>query len=84
LNFPISISYMKDNKSRTLDEFYTDADELRKTDINSLLPPDINKEIGHFNVFNLAETVEGWKQRSVMPYNRRTYYKWAISSSPKE
>jgi len=69
---------MKDNKSRTLDEFYKDAAEYRKTDINNLLPPDITKEIGHFNVFNLAETVEGWKQRSVMPYNRRTYYKISL------
>jgi len=69
---------MKDNNSRTLDEFYTDAAQQRHTDINNLLPPDINKEIGHFNVFNLAETVEGWKQKSVMPYNRRTYYKISL------
>lgn len=69
---------MKDIKSRTLDEFYSDAARQRATDINSLLPPGINKEIGHFNVFDLAETVENWKRKSVMPYDKRVYYKISL------
>jgi hypothetical protein len=52
-------------KKRILDEFYASAAEHRETDINSLLPPGISKEIGHFNVFDLAETVEGWKRKAV-------------------
>lgn len=69
---------MKDNKIRTLDEFYKDAAERKETAVENLLPPDINKEIGHFNVFDLADTVENWKQKAVMPYNRRAYYKISL------
>lgn len=69
---------MKDYKIRTLDEFYKDASETRKTIVENLLPPDINKEIGHFNVFDLADTVENWKHKAVMPYNRRAYYKISL------
>jgi AraC family transcriptional activator of pobA len=47
----------------TLDEFYKQT--------AALVPEGINKEIGHFNVFNIAEL----SKTGVMPYNRRTYYK---------
>lgn len=47
-------------------------------DINALLPPGITKEIGHFNVFDIAKTLEEVKRKSVMPYNRRAYYKISL------
>jgi AraC family transcriptional activator of pobA len=71
---------MKDIKSTSLDEFYQEAATLRGTDINTLLPPGINKEIGHFNVFDIAETIEEVKRKAVMPYNRRAYYKISLIS----
>jgi len=69
---------MKDVNYRTLEEFYAQAAELRRTDINSLLPSGIHKETGHFNVFDLVETVQDWKERAFMPYNRRRYYKISL------
>ena len=69
---------MKDNKSRSLSEFCKDAANRRGTDINKLLPLCINKDIGHFNVFDLAETVKGWKQILVMLYNRKADYKISL------
>jgi len=43
-----------------------------------LLPPGIVKEVGHFNVFDLYETFRHVKQKGVMPYNRRNYYKISL------
>ncbi|MBS1512986.1 MAG: helix-turn-helix transcriptional regulator [Bacteroidetes bacterium] len=69
---------MKKIKSTTLDEFYQDAARFMGKEVSSLLPPGINKEIGHFNIFDIAKTIEEVKRKSVMPYNRRTYYKISL------
>jgi AraC family transcriptional activator of pobA len=69
---------MKDIKSTSLEEFYEQAAIYTGKDINTLLPPDINKEIGHFNIFDIAETIEEVKRKAVMPYNRRAYYKISL------
>ena len=69
---------MKEIKTTSLEEFYQHAAEFQGQDINSLLPPGINKEIGHFNIFNVADTIEEVKRKSVMPYNRRAYYKISL------
>ncbi|MBV4355809.1 helix-turn-helix domain-containing protein [Pinibacter aurantiacus] len=52
----------------SLEEFYKDT--------KSLIPEDINKEIGHFNVFKIDELNARLKKKpQTMPYNRRAYYK---------
>lgn len=78
LNFASMNQRMKNIKSTTLDEFYREASIFSGKDINALLPPDIHKEIGHFNVFDIAETIEEVKRKSIMPYNRRAYYKISL------
>lgn len=65
-------------KNKTLDEFYQEAADFTGRNINDLLPPGINKEIGHFNVFDVAETIEKVKRKQVMPYDRRAYYKISL------
>ncbi len=62
----------------TLEEFYREAAGFTGKDINTLLPPGITKEIGHFNVFDIAETIREVKRKNVMPYNRRAYYKISL------
>jgi len=42
------------------------------------IPEGISKEIGHFNVFRIAELKEKFKDKSFMPYNRRAYYKISL------
>ncbi len=69
---------MKNVGHTSLDEFYRDAADFMGKEVNSLLPPDINKEIGHFNIFDIAETLAEVKRKSVMPYNRRAYYKISL------
>ncbi len=55
----------------SLDDFY------RAT--ATLIPEGINKEIGHFNVFDISEIQQlKRKSPSVMPYNRRAYYKISL------
>ncbi len=54
-----------ESSAESLEEFYK-----RKFD---LLPEDLNKDIGHFNMFQIASFREG-KIKSV-PYRRRDFYK---------
>ncbi|EHQ31159.1 helix-turn-helix domain-containing protein [Mucilaginibacter paludis] len=56
----------------TLEDFY------RQT--ATLIPEGINKEIGHFNVFKVADLIAPSKKKGFMPYNRRAYYKISIIS----
>src|SRR5689334_6219835 len=58
---------------KTLEDFYTE--------ISSLVPEGINKEIGHFNVFKIDEILASQKKKpGAMPYNRRAYYKISLIS----
>ncbi len=69
---------VKNIKSTSLEEFYKEAEKFTGIHINKLLPPGINKEIGHFNIFDIAETIESVKRKAAMPYNRRAYYKISL------
>ncbi|WP_420148605.1 helix-turn-helix domain-containing protein [Spirosoma sp.] len=58
-------------KTTTLEGFYRE--------IATLIPEDLNKEIGHFNVFNIEEVqARVNKNPRLMPYNRRAYYKISL------
>jgi AraC family transcriptional activator of pobA len=63
---------------KSLDSFYQDITEGSTVEPKSLLPNDIQKEIGHFNVFNIRELFERLNGKSVMPYDRRAYYKISL------
>lgn len=69
---------MKSIENTSLDEFYQQAVVFMGKEIHMLLPPGIHKEIGHFNVFDISETLRQVKQKQVMPYNRRAYYKISL------
>jgi len=59
----------------TLDEFYAQLSSFSDKGASSILPEGISKEIGHFNVFNVADFMVQFREKPVMPYNRRAYYK---------
>lgn len=65
-------------KTTTLEEFYRQAETFSGKSLHELLPPGINQEVGHFNVFNIAHTLDQYKKKAVMPYNRRAYYKISL------
>jgi AraC family transcriptional activator of pobA len=49
-------------------------------EIAASIPPDINKEIGHFNVFHIEDIMSHARKnpKAPMPYNRRAYYKISL------
>lgn len=63
---------------KSLDSFYKDITEGSAVEPNSLLPNDIQKEIGHFNIFDIKELLERLKGKGAMPYDRRAYYKISL------
>jgi AraC-like DNA-binding protein len=62
----------------TLEDFYRESGLT--AGLNSFLPEGINKEIGHFNVFDVADMMTKVKATGIMPYNRRAYYKISLVS----
>lgn len=64
----------------SVDEFYQHITAGNDQVVQSLLPKGINKEIGHFNIFDVAELQQRIRQKPFMPYNRRAYYKISLIS----
>lgn len=65
-------------KLKSLDEFYNEITDFANAEQISLLPDGIQKEVGHFNVFNIKDLYETFKEKPVMPYDRRAYYKISL------
>lgn len=65
-------------QSKSLDEFYKEIAAFTGREMNTILPPGIHKEIGHFNVFDISETINQVKRKLAMPYDRRAYYKISL------
>jgi AraC family transcriptional regulator, transcriptional activator of pobA len=64
----------------SINEFYQQIAAGDELAIQSMLPKGINKEIGHFNIFNIAEVHQRIREKQAMPYNRRAYYKISLIS----
>lgn len=62
----------------SIDEFYKQLSFGTEDGMKFLLPDDYTKEIGHFNVFNIADLRKKFKEKPVMPYDRRAYYKISL------
>jgi AraC family transcriptional regulator, transcriptional activator of pobA len=54
----------------SIEEFYKD--------IKVPLPEGFKKEIGHFNVFEIDDFIRDLREKKVMLYNRRAYYKISL------
>jgi len=62
----------------SLQDFYKEMGFVIDNGLKTILPDGINKEIGHFNVFNIDTVRKKVKETKNMPYNRRTYYKISL------
>ncbi|WP_313090108.1 helix-turn-helix domain-containing protein [Chryseobacterium flavum] len=62
----------------SLEDFYREMTAKLGKDLESIFPKGLHKDIGHFNVFDIAQTIERAKMTSEMPYNRRKYYKISL------
>jgi AraC family transcriptional activator of pobA len=67
-------------KTDSLEDFYKHMTASHNVELSSLLPKGIDKEIGHFNIFNVAEIAKRYQIKPFMPYNRRAYYKISLIS----
>jgi len=66
-------------KPTSLDEFYKDVSAGTQLDPSVLAPSGIGKDVGHFNVFDMEKLALKYKaDQTLMPYNRRTYYKISL------
>lgn len=66
------------NDSTSLEHFYREMGFVDQAALRSILPQNINREIGHFNVFRIASVQKQLRDTKVMPYNRREYYKISL------
>lgn len=57
-------------------DFYQEIFGTVCSELNYFLDDQTNRDIGHFNVFNIADMY--CRKNSAMPYNRRTYYKISL------
>src|SRR6478672_387111 len=63
----------------TVKQFYKDVFGGNCPVLDSFLDEHNNKDIGHFNVFNIADLYQNCSTtKQSMPYNRRTYYKISL------
>ena len=66
-------------KAITIDDFYKGTATATEENIDTLLPPGIKKEIGHFNIFSVADLVARYKSDpGDMVYNQRAFYKVSL------
>lgn len=62
----------------SLEDFYKEMTAKLGKDLESIFPKGLHKDIGHFNIFDIAPTIERVRTTSEMPYNRRKYYKISL------
>jgi AraC family transcriptional regulator, transcriptional activator of pobA len=59
-------------------DFYKEAFGTLCPELSSFLQDQNNNDLGHFNVFNIADMFCDVKKKGPMSYNRRTYYKISL------
>jgi AraC-like DNA-binding protein len=62
----------------SIKEFYKDILGGNCQELEGFLEDENNKDIGHFNVFDITEISKACEAKPTMPYNRRTYYKISL------
>jgi AraC family transcriptional activator of pobA len=62
----------------SLPDFYQQLATATGAELHTLLPPDVQREIGHFNIFNVADLFRENREQPPMPYDRRAYYKISL------
>ena len=62
----------------SLPAFYQQLATVAGAELHTLLPPGIQQEIGHFNIFNVADLFRHHREKPPMPYDRRAYYKISL------
>lgn len=67
-------------KPAPLAEFYQEVSSCTGAELSALLPSGIQQEVGHFNVFNLADLWQPTREKPTVPYLCRSFYKISLLS----
>ena len=59
-------------------DFYKEIFGTLCPELNHFLEDQSTSDMGHFNVFNIADMYCDGRKKAAMPYNRRTYYKISL------
>lgn len=62
----------------TIKEFYNEMFGDYCPEVVKYIEEMDKKDVGHFNVFNIADMYNACKAKPAMPYNRRAYYKISL------
>ncbi|MBO2007960.1 helix-turn-helix domain-containing protein [Hymenobacter negativus] len=65
-------------KPNSLEELYTKLRPVAGAEASTLVAPGIQREIGHFNVFNVADLMATKFQRPPMTFDRRAFCKISL------
>ncbi|MDF7815769.1 helix-turn-helix transcriptional regulator [Hymenobacter sp. YC55] len=65
----------------TLRALYQELIPCTSPDLSTLLPPGIQREVGHFNVFNMADFWNSTQLRAGTPYPCSSFYKISLLRS---
>ncbi|TPG66388.1 helix-turn-helix domain-containing protein [Hymenobacter nivis] len=65
-------------KPHPLEELYSKFAPEAGAAAGALLPVDRQREIGHFNVFNVADLMLDYRNRPPMTFDRRSFYKISL------
>ena len=61
-----------------LTEFYHEMTACTGAELSALLPSGIQQEVGHFNVFNLADIWQTTREKPAAPFPCRSFYKISL------
>ncbi|TPG61751.1 helix-turn-helix domain-containing protein [Hymenobacter nivis] len=64
-----------------LNALYQELAPCTSLDLNALLPGGIQREVGHFNVFDIADLWDATRLRPATPYACRSFYKISLLRS---
>ncbi|UOQ71498.1 helix-turn-helix domain-containing protein [Hymenobacter cellulosilyticus] len=67
--------------STALHTLYQELAPCTSLDLSTLLPGGIQREVGHFNVFDIADLWEPTQMRPATPYTCRSFYKISLLRS---
>ncbi len=65
-------------KPLPLEELYIKLASVADPLPGVLQPPGIQREVGHFNVFNVADLMLGYHSKPLMAFDRRAFYKISL------
>jgi len=76
--YRLSLNFTNPMTTTAVKDFYQEVFGTLCPELRHFLEDQSTNDIGHFNVFNIADMFCDGKKKGAMTYNRRTYYKISL------